>query len=424
MVLALMAFAPRSPLARADDHLILLGGDEIVDSIQSIGLDGAIALEKTKKPLNLMDLRSIKRPTKKQPRKPLLMISLVGGGMLMADRATLENDICSIDWTYGKKLLLPIDAIRAFRFVNSEVEHVERSVDAKELEDTEAFGKLVGKHSVAQGGNTQDQLFIIVEGRVRPISGVFQKLGPKTVDFEWREKKRSIPCEKIFGLVLALVGNPPDHSGHCHVELNDGSSLWGKVLSYSSDKLLIEIPQGTQSKRPQVALPWDAVVQMTVRNNRLALLSDLDPVEVDEQVIVALKKTWKRDRSVMGRRLSLDGKTFEKGLGVHSRCSLTFDKDKQFDLFAATIGIDDETGGIGDCIFVVLGDGKELFKQRVRAKDKPTDLRINVSGYQQITLLVEPGEDLDLSDHADWCDARFISEAASTTAAKPSPTSN
>jgi hypothetical protein len=25
-----------------------------------------------------------------------------------------------------------------------------------------------------------------------------------------------------------------------------------------------------------------------------------------------------------------------------------------------------------------------------------------------VTLLVEPGEGLDLADHADWCDARFI----------------
>ena len=72
------------------------------------------------------------------------------------------------------------------------------------------------------------------------------------------------------------------------------------------------------------------------------------------------------------------------------------------------IGIDDETNGRGDCIFLVLGDGKELFRARVTGTDEPRRIGVDIRGVRQVTLVVEPGEDLDLADHADWCDARML----------------
>jgi hypothetical protein len=35
-------------------------------------------------------------------------------------------------------------------------------------------------------------------------------------------------------------------------------------------------------------------------------------------------------------------------------------------------------------------------------------MRIDIRERKQVTLIVEPGEDLDLADHANWCDARVI----------------
>ncbi|MCH7728325.1 MAG: NPCBM/NEW2 domain-containing protein [Planctomycetes bacterium] len=103
-----------------------------------------------------------------------------------------------------------------------------------------------------------------------------------------------------------------------------------------------------------------------------------------------------------------DTREFAKGLGTHSRCLLSFKIDSAYNIFAATIGIDAETQGRGDCVFVVLGDGKELYRQRVSGHDEPRDVQVDVAGIDQVTLLVEPGVELDLADHADWCDARFI----------------
>jgi len=101
---------------------------------------------------------------------------------------------------------------------------------------------------------------------------------------------------------------------------------------------------------------------------------------------------------------------FYKGLGVHATCRLTFDRPDQFNVLAATIGIDDETNGRGDCEFVVMGDGKELFRKRIRGKDEAQLIRVKIDGFKKITLAVEPGQDFDFSDHGDWGDVRLIRE--------------
>ena len=108
--------------------------------------------------------------------------------------------------------------------------------------------------------------------------------------------------------------------------------------------------------------------------------------------------------------MKIAGRTFDKGLGVHATSRLSFNVDPKFTVFAATIGIDDETKNKGDCEFVVLGDGRELFKQRIRPSDGAVEVRVKIEGVKKLTLAVEAGEDLDFADHGDWGDARLIRE--------------
>jgi alpha-galactosidase len=140
----------------------------------------------------------------------------------------------------------------------------------------------------------------------------------------------------------------------------------------------------------------------------VAFLSDLKPTAEEQQAIATIARPWQRDKSVMGKPLTLGSRVFEKGIGVHSRSSLAFDVDEGFDVLAATIGIDAETGGKGDCVFTVLGDGRPLFTQQMKGDSPAQDISVPLGGARQLTLLVEPGADLDLADHADWCDARLI----------------
>ena len=99
---------------------------------------------------------------------------------------------------------------------------------------------------------------------------------------------------------------------------------------------------------------------------------------------------------------------FDQGLGLAAGMRLTYDLDGDFELFTAMIGIDAETNRRGDCEFVVLGDGRELFRQRVRGRDEASLIKVDVSGVRELTIAVDPGKDLDISDHANWAEASLL----------------
>lgn len=388
------------------DRLVLLDGSVITGTVTAIDAKGVVSVEGAKQPVELNGLRQIERPAvaSNQSGRPakqdeMVVIDLVGGGRLFADAVTIKDDRCQIRWPLADNVSFPIDAIRALRF--------ERKPDA-------AFEK-----AFAAPGDEHDQLFAKVDGKLAPIEGLIESLDDKNVVFEWKGEQRVMPRSKLYGVVVAFVGRPPGHAGQALVELADGSSLWAKIVSLTqgnidpdgagnplsllSGKLDVRLSGGSA-----VALPWGSVARLTVRSTRLIYLSDLKPVEVIEEPIVAFPRSWQRDKSIGGRTLTLAGREYRKGLGVQAGSMLTFDTDEKYLLLTATIGIDAETAGRGDCVFVVSGDGKELFRQRVKGNDPPRPVRIDVSGVQRLSLLVEAGENLDLSDHADWCDACLI----------------
>ena len=74
----------------------------------------------------------------------------------------------------------------------------------------------------------------------------------------------------------------------------------------------------------------------------------------------------------------------------------------------ATVGIDAETEGRGDCVMRVEGDGIALWSQRIRGDDNAVEIDVDISGIREVALIVDPGEQFDLADHADWAEARFL----------------
>jgi hypothetical protein len=140
----------------------------------------------------------------------------------------------------------------------------------------------------------------------------------------------------------------------------------------------------------------------------VAFLSDLKPTAEEQQALVTLPRPAQRDKNVLAKPLMIGTKTYDKGLGVHARSSLSFAAEGKWDALAATIGLDAAAGGKGDCVFSVLADGQAVFTRRIKGTDAPHDISVPIAGKEQIVLLVEPGEGLDLGDLADWCDVRFI----------------
>ncbi|MCA9267894.1 MAG: NPCBM/NEW2 domain-containing protein, partial [Planctomycetales bacterium] len=249
----------------------------------------------------------------------------------------------------------------------------------------------------------EDRIFVRLENSLEPVSGLIESIDDFNVAFDPGDGARKIPRQRVYGVVFALVGRPGDHQGESLVSLADGSTLWGKVASLAEGRLQLKTTDGVA-----VSAPWDSVMSLKVRSTRMVFLSDLEPTEARHQPLVTLERRWQADRSVGGRTMKLGERTFEKGIGVASRSVLAFANDGGFDQLAAVIGIDAETEGRGDCVFIIEADGRELLRERVRGADPPRAINVDIRGSSRVTLLVETGEDLDLADHADWADVRFL----------------
>jgi hypothetical protein len=133
-------------------------------------------------------------------------------------------------------------------------------------------------------------------------------------------------------------------------------------------------------------------------------------VEYNFEPFFDLEWPLRRDRSVGGGFLTLRGVEYPKGLGVHSRGTITYRLGGKYRRFHATIGVDDSAAGRGSVVFKVLLDGKTAYKSDVlTGTSAPVAIdRLDVAGAKIMALSVDYATEGDILDHADWCDALLI----------------
>jgi NPCBM/NEW2 domain len=111
-----------------------------------------------------------------------------------------------------------------------------------------------------------------------------------------------------------------------------------------------------------------------------------------------------------GRIMTINGRTFTKGLGTHAVSEVTYSLAGNCSSFLATVGVDDEVdlqnrwGTIG---FEVYGDTTKLFDSGVMSGTSPAqNISVNLTGRQSLRLVVTNGGDNVYYDHGDWAEAR------------------
>ena len=185
---------------------------------------------------------------------------------------------------------------------------------------------------------------------------------------------------------------------------DDGTVVAGTIRALRDGKLELQATFGAT-----VALALDHLLTIEFRGGRLVYLSDLEPAEVKETPFFDLVWKHRRDRSVDGNPLRLGGRTYRKGLGVHSRCELTYALDGAYRRFLADVGIDEEVGDKGDVDVAVLVDGKVVFERKgLTGRAAPLPVALDIAKAARLTLRVDFGRRFDICDHADWANARLI----------------
>ena len=373
---------------RSSDKISLVDGRTLEIAIQTIDEQGKIRLADGSTE-SLAQVLGIERSLAANPnRKPALIVRLASGGELFAQAAALENDRVALQTSFGQ-LDLPLEAVRAIVFkptaltsaIQEAIEHPSSQFDVVWAEGSEGL---------------------------QSASGLIRSIANGKVIGEFDGQQQSISESRIVAYIAADLGlQPPSRNSVCR--LTDGSTVYGSIVGLAEQRLTLQLPGVSRA-----IIPWEMVSSIAMTSDRLAWLSDLEPVEDQQEPMVTQPRPTRKDRSVLGNPLTLrttrqrEPLVFEKGLGVRAYSQLIYRNDGGFDRLAATVGIDSETQGRGDCRFVVRGDGVELWSQRMAAADDPVDMMLDISDVQELSLVVEPGGQLDLADHADWCNARFL----------------
>lgn len=365
----------------------LVDGAELDVTLESVARDGTMRGSKVPEGLNIRDILSLR--TVRQTNSDAAnnsTIYLVGGGLLRVSDPLITDEMVSFRSGSGVKEL-SLQSIRAIVWSTSPV--VENTLKAPSRKN--------------------DTVIVATSAGERGVEGILEGIDAEFVRINYKGKSQKIGLPKVKAVVTADLGMAKMDGPTATVQLVDGSKIIGAIVEVVEGKLTLNAATGAS-----IDLSTSNVVSITIVSDRLLYLSDADPIDVQEKAIFTVQRNWKRDRSIANNPLTIrqagSEKTvsFKKGLGTQASSRMVFANTNDFDRFGAIVGIDAETKGRGDCQMVVRGDGIELWSKRIRGSEGPQEIDVDITGMKEVELLVYPGEEFDLGDHADWGDARFL----------------
>ncbi|MBI3724049.1 NPCBM/NEW2 domain-containing protein [bacterium] len=352
-------------------------------------------------------------------------IVLANGDVLRGEIGAGTESAVEIDTPSLGKVKVDLDVIAAvFHDVAAEKEH-----------------KLVLKHLGKLGGAPGGERFalkpnkdlLLLKSADAKTAGSVRTISRKGVVFPPTFEKTPVPLSQVEAVIFTGQAQkmldeklPAPAAGKTIVRLRcaDGSVVTGTVSKLVNGKLELHHALGEltlpTSERKEVP---GQLLTLLVENGAFTYLSDLVPTKVAESFPEGFDRDaqifgWKRDAEVVsGEPLSLGRRTFEKGLGVHTQCSLTYDLRGAWSKLRVTVGVDDQASRAASAhaasvVFRVLVDGKPAKEIAAgltkRTGEAPTDLEIKVEGAKSLELVVDYADSLHILGRADWADAHLV----------------
>lgn len=400
--LTLLALAPAGAARAAEVRA--LGGtyDEQVRSIQAE--NGAMVVRTDQRSIPLDQIKSIRfqEAVGLASTQPEARILLTTGDWVVGSIQGGDDDGIDVRSRGLGDVRLPLDLVRAVLPGASP----DRPFDPRTALDPNAQTDRV----VMKGSGTARGTLLRIDAR-------------NVVIEDDRMGELSFALAEVELVAVALLGEPPAPPAGLRVQVGlvDGSRVTGQLESLVNQELKLRHPLAKD--RPLV-IHLPRVQELAVQNGAFVYLSDIEPLGgVDQKFPPGFTyevEVWgyKRDREVTGGPLRLGGRTYDKGLGVHSYAALSYQLDGQFKEFKAIVGLDDTTRytgepGFGAIVFKVLVDGRvarEYPSGVVQRKgQEPTAITVDVTGARTLTLVADfDPVSLHILGRGDWADAHLI----------------
>jgi alpha-D-xyloside xylohydrolase len=229
------------------------------------------------------------------------------------------------------------------------------------------------------------------------------------------EPVQHVAADTVFALTCHVFGEPcrpftlfEDDGETFNFEQGDCNRV---TLRWDAAKGgTVERAGGYEGKRYDV-VDWVAVKAPPVQERTVpplpeVYLSDLGPA--DEVIGYKGLGPAKKDTSIQGNRLTVAGKVYEKGLGVHAPHEVAYELKPEYRRFVAIVGVDDEGEKPGSVVFQVFADEALLYESAIIETGDWDAVDVAIpEGARQLRLVVTDGGDGINFDHGDWANAGF-----------------
>jgi hypothetical protein len=242
--------------------------------------------------------------------------------------------------------------------------------------------------------------------------GVLRDVSAGTVEFVLDGELLPVKRAKVHGLVYYHPPGDPLPEPLCQIS-DVGGSRWSVQTLKLAEGLTWTTPGGL--KRTQAAA---TIRQIDFSRGKIVYLSDLKPESVAftpyfgagkaTQPLLAKFFGLREDKNLQSGPLRLGSKQYGKGLAMHSQTKVVYRLPGRFSRFRATVGIDDAVRPRGNVRLVISGDDRVLLETTVTGTDPPLPVDLELDGVRRLSVLADFGQEMDVADHLDLCEARVI----------------
>jgi hypothetical protein len=399
---ALLAAALNAPSAgNAAVEIETLKGDRLTGELVTLDASNVVLKSGengTTVPLaNVLELRFTAAAPPEPSNGP--RIALHDGSRLTLTSFSVANDQARCETSFGK-FSLPV----------ARLSHVRFGISTTKLD--EAWSALLKRDS-------KDDLLVVKKEDVLDfLAGTAGDVGDK-IGFLLDGDEVPVARDKAYGIIYHRRGTGLSRPV-CEVRLSGGDVLAVTRFAWDGADLKVRLATGAD-----LTVPVMQLAALDFSAGKLQYLSQLEPRDVKYVPFFEIVWEYRRDRSLDGTPLSVGGKTYARGLALHSKTTLRYRIAGEYSRFQAVAGIDDTVAPLARSRvsadgkpderyssayvrLVISGDGKPLFDSIVKGTDAPRHLDLDVSNVRDFEILVDFGNDADVADHLDLAGARFL----------------
>ncbi len=324
--------------------------------------------------------------TRIKPDDKFADVELTDGTLLHCKEYTIKGKEVQLSLVVGPQVKVPLSAVANI---------LNNAGDDKLRKD---WTERVARH------RRQDILAVLREDVVNPLSGT---LGEGSADgthieFTLAGAKKEVALARVHGLIFLREIDPNAAPAQCKVTDIYGDLIIASAASAKGRDFTLTTPAGAC-----IELPSPQLVRLDYSSDKVAFLSQLDPVNVEQPP--SPFDQYRRDRNLDNQPLKVGGEIFPIGLALHAHTELEYDLKGEYREFRARAGIDDTVSGIDfPVVLRIEGDGKELYRKTFTRKGdkKPVSIALNIKDVQRLRVVVASEDGFDFGRHLDLVEAK------------------